>query len=394
MENGERTEKGELCGFARRPLAVLSLMLTLTPGLHAQRPAAWHLVQETQFGGGSDPASELSDIRGVEVSKNGNVLVLDYKAQAIRVFAADGHYLKKLSRNGAGPGEFEEPNGFARSPDGNIWVNDPGNHRFTVLRDDGSYVKDVRSTLTSYGYIWQGYFDAAGRMVNPVYVPNARPSASQGIVDNSSHQVLERRAMISNRADTVPAVSCPQPGTMVQNWSGRSAHGGTVMGVPFAASESVVRSAHDVIWCASGAEYSITRLGLLRGDTLQTIHGRAAPLPVTAAERDSAVDSARALFTRHQLDPAVVRPGDIPRNKPVIMGLTLDDQNRLWVRLTPAVAGHTRYDIYDARGFQVGMIELAGLVREWPAPVFRGNKLYAVVRDPDDVPSVVRYRIE
>jgi hypothetical protein len=50
--------------------------------------------------------------------------------------------------------------------------------------------------------------------------------------------------------------------------------------------------------------------------------------------------------------------------------------------------------VYDAKGTAVGTIDLAAAINEGPDPLIRGNKLYAVVLDADDVPSVVRYRIE
>jgi hypothetical protein len=356
---------------------------------------SWRLVSEATFGASGDPASEFSEIRGVEVSKNGNVLVLDYKAHNIRIFTPDGKFLKVIGRSGEGPGEFGEPNGFARSPDGNIWVNDPANHRFAVLRDDGEHIKDVPSALTGYGYVWRGYFDAAGRMVNSISVPNPKPSAPNGIdYSNSYHLMLERRSMTTNRADTIPELSCTAPGRLVLSWSARSAHGGMVTGVPFQSYPSLARSPQDFAWCTDGGKYAIYRLRVGRGDTLQVIRGKAAPIPVTSSERDSAVAAAKALFVRSHFDPGIVSAGDVPPAKPVIIGLTLDDQNRLWVRLTSAIKGHTRFDVYDAKGAAIGTIDLPAAIKDGPSLLIRGDRLFGVVLDADDVPSVVRYRIE
>ena len=220
------------------------------------------------------------------------------------------------------------PNGFARSPDGNIWVNDPANHRFVVLRDDGAHIKDVPSALTGFGYIWNGYFDAAGRMVNPISLPNPKPSAPNGIDrSNSYHAMLERRSMASNKADTIPEPTRLPSGTAVRSWSGRGAHGGMVMGIPFQSYPSLARSPQDFGWCADGGQYAVYRLRLGRGDTLQVIRGKTVAIPVTGAERDSAVAAAKALFVRSHFDPGIASAGDVPPTKPVIIGLTLDDQN-------------------------------------------------------------------
>jgi hypothetical protein len=385
---------------------VFALALGATAPLAAQRAAngmslgaqsipAWHLVREVSFGQTGDAASELSDIRGVEISKNGNLLVLDYKAENIRVFSPDGKFVRTIGRSGEGPGEFRQPNGFARSPDGNIWVNDPANNRFTVLRDDGQYVRDVHSELHSFGYIWSAFFDATGRMVNSISIRSAAAPAPKGLDYSASyHEMLERRSLVSNRADTILPPSCVPAGATVHQWSGQGGGGGMIMSVPYSASQSRVYSSHDFAWCAFGNAYTIYRIGLDHGDTLQAIHGNATPVPVTAAERDSAVANARAAFAKNHLDASAISVGDVPRIRPIVIGLALDDQGRLWVRLTPAITGHTRYDVYNARGVEVGSVDLPVVISQGPNVIIRGNKLYGVVLDADDVPAVVRFRIE
>src|SRR4029077_15532757 len=112
------------------------------------------------------------------------------------------------------------------------------------------------------------------------------------------------------------------------------------MGIPYIAARSLAYSPSGLAWCAFGGEYTIYRLGIIHGDTQQVIRGRAAPIPVTAAERDSAVTAAKAVVDKSGTDASEISAADIPRTKPVVIGLALDDQNRLWVRLTPAVKGH------------------------------------------------------
>lgn len=370
-------------------LSVIPVCVALALPLAGQTAPAWRLVPEATFGASGDPAAEFSDVRGVEVSKSGNVLVLDYKAHNIRVFTPDGKLLKVIGRGGEGPGEFGEPNGFARSPDGRIWVNDPANHRYSVRGEDGTYIKDVPSTMTSFGWIWDAWFDGAGRMVSRILVP--APGATGRPVYKGK---LERREMTSSRADTLPEPNCGPPPAKPRGWSGRSSHGGITMGIPFIASQSLAYSPNGLAWCAFGGEYTIYRIGLVHEDTQQVIRGRAEPIPVTVAERDSAVAAAKALFAKSGTDATEISGADVPRTKPVVIGLTLDDQNRLWVRLTSAIRGHTRYDVYNARGMAVGTIDLPALINQGPNVLIRGDKAYGVVLDADDVPSVVRYRIE
>ncbi|HEY4101008.1 MAG TPA: 6-bladed beta-propeller [Gemmatimonadales bacterium] len=371
-----------------RFVSALAAAALVAAPLSAQGVARWRLIPEATFGSSTDPnpAAELADIRGFEVSKNGNVLVLDFKAQNIKVFSPSGAFLKTIGRNGGGPGEFEQPNGFLRAPDGTIWVNDPANHRYSVRRDDGEYIRDVPSAMTSFGYIWDATFDATGRLLSPVYVP-ARPGVS-------AQSRLERRNMKTQHADTLPTPNCAPANTRYPQWSGRSSHGGMMMPVPFIPSMPALYDPMGFVWCAWGATYAIYRIGLEHGDTQQVIRGSSAPVAVSAAERDSAVTNARKAFTQAQLDASIISAGDVPRTKPVIIGLASDDDHNLWVRLTPAVSGHTRYDVFNQKGKEIATIDAPVAIASGPNILVRGEYLWAVVRDADDIPAVVRFRVE
>jgi hypothetical protein len=192
----------------------------------------------------------------------------------------------------------------------------------------------------------------------------------------------------------VAVPNCAPRGLLQHGWSGQSKGGGMSMGVPYASYVSLAFSPGGVVWCVYGADYTLYRLGLERGDTQLVIHGKAAPVPVTAAERDSVVASARAAFAKIHVDPGVVVASDVPHTRPIVIGLSLDDQQRLWVRLTPADPRHTRFDIYSPAGAALGAVDLPELLSSGPGITVRGNRLYAVVPDADDAPTVVRYRIE
>ena len=147
--------------------------------------------------------------------------------------------------------------------------------------------------MTSFGGFWGSSFDASGRMLSEILIRNPKATG-----DDAYRYMLERRSMAKNRADTLPQPGCVPPGTKPHGWSARSSQAGISMGVPYSASQSLAYSAQDYAWCAFGSKYIIYRLGLARGDTQLVIRGRAVPVPVTPAERDSAIASAKAAFDR------------------------------------------------------------------------------------------------
>lgn len=83
----------------------------------------------------------------------------------------------------------------------------------------------------------------------------------------------------------------------------------------------------------------------------------------------------------------------IPKVKPAIDRLTIDDQDRLWIRHTNAKGG-IEFDIYSSNGRIIATAELGVLKSSIYTPfIVRGDNIYAVVLDDDDVQHVVRFKI-
>ena len=358
--------------------------------LVSQVPARWHLVEEARFGSRDTPNAELTDIRGFVVSAQGNVVVLDYKTQDLRVFGPSGTFLRAVGRKGAGPGEFSNANGMAQSPDGTIWVNDPGNGRYSIHAADGRFIRDVPSGITSYGFIWDGRFDAKGRLLSAALIQRTGPD---GKVTRTFG--LERRAVTSGISDTVKVATCTPKALAdhprVNNWQLKQ---GSVTSVPYQPGTARALHPDGYAWCGNGSEYTIIRLGLAGGDTQATVHGHGVPVPVTSQERAAAINTAKAWARKIAGRDDEIHGEDVPTVKPLFTNLYVDDKSRLWVRLTSADSTRTNFDVFDQRGRPLASVDAsAGLMSFLPV-VIRGEKLYAVIMDADDIPTIVRYRIQ
>ena len=83
----------------------------------------------------------------------------------------------------------------------------------------------------------------------------------------------------------------------------------------------------------------------------------------------------------------------------MIERITIDDQGRPWIRR--ATAQGVTFDVYDRAGKPVASVEFGAATAEQGAVntpahmpfVVRGDNVYTVVLDEDDVPHVVRYQI-
>src|SRR5690606_3037788 len=127
-------------------------------------------------------------------------------------------------------------------------------------------------------------------------------------------------------------------------------------------------------WCApSTANYELLRIGTA-GDTVRVVHS-VAPLPVTAAERDSVI---RGIESR---GPTGLDFSRIPATKPAILRLSVDDQNRLWVRRDKAEGG-ILFDIIKPDGTHEATVALDSVrTTTWSPFVVRGDVVLLVIVD-------------
>lgn len=85
----------------------------------------------------------------------------------------------------------------------------------------------------------------------------------------------------------------------------------------------------------------------------------------------------------------------VPSTKPAFTSIHVDDRGYVWVR--PALAAEaagSAFDVLDAGGKYLGRLTLPVKVDERMPVVVRGDRLYTVVLSADDVPQLVRFRVE
>ena len=99
----------------------------------------WVLEEDLQIGSFDSGGPEMfGQIRHVAVGRDGELFVLEGQAHEIRVFDAQGSYLRTIGREGAGPGELNLSFGGQVFPTVSaIWVNNSGNRRFERFSYEG-----------------------------------------------------------------------------------------------------------------------------------------------------------------------------------------------------------------------------------------------------------------
>ncbi len=107
------------------------------------------LVEQQRIGSRDDPDEGFSFIGNVDVDRDGQIYAVENQAAEIRVFAPDGRLLRRIGRQGAGPGEFRSVSAFGVHGD-TVWVVDVLARRITLFDRTGRLLRTgvVESHLT------------------------------------------------------------------------------------------------------------------------------------------------------------------------------------------------------------------------------------------------------
>lgn len=311
-------------------------------------------------------------IRFVSADDRGRVYVGDETSQEVRVFDAEGRFVRTLGREGAGPGEFRGLSGLAFDPAGRAWIWDPLQQRFSVFDTSGAFDRNVPRPWTTQAIPWPGVFSETGFLLDV--------RADLGGLDPKRRvtQTFQHGNRVI-RFDTLMAAVDSSPTLAVE----RTAFAGNTI-VPF---EGGVVSALDsdaARWFTHGTAYRIMRVDA-QGDTVLTLELDVPPVPVTGHERDSALSTMRLPPSFPELDPEL-----IPTSKPAIVRLVRLGSH--WVGAFPQLGPDTgRYmDVFSPDGHHHVRIDFrTALTLGGGAPYVTGGRLYGVTTDELDVPLVV-----
>lgn len=346
---------------------------------------AWRAREVVRIGSEDavDPVLLFADIWDVTLDELGRIYVLDRQPKEVRVFDQNGGHVRTLGREGGGPGEFKNPTGLAWGPEGNLWVVDVGNARYSVFDTAGHYRRSVRRAISGWGYPWEGGFDRAGRLYEPSF--NRDPSTGGSIYMYIRHSVSD---------DVFPrdTFELPEYDASESSYRIEMEGGITVVSIPFAPQLRWRFDGIDGIWFGVDDAYRLyhRRLG---GDTARVVERAVDPIPVEASDRD-AVRDRFARFGEPAVNAIIARMPDV---KPAFEDFVVDDLGYLWVIRTSAAQQDRSFrditfDVFDPGGLYLGTLDVD--VGRYPPPRIMGDQLVGVVRDEFDTPYVVLNRIE
>jgi hypothetical protein len=369
-------------------------------------PDTARLVEEIRIGSmdGAD-AYVFGEPSALALGPAGEIVVLDAQVPVVRVYGPDGVHRVDLGRKGGGPGEYERPDGIAVLQDGRVAVRDPGNGRIVLFSLDGE-------TAGGFPHPTGGGFNTSSPLwVDRDGVAWVTTLKHFGRPPWEWEFILIGVTPDGEVTDTIEAPRFEYDRRMVTASRENSSSQRTV---PFTS---------QAVWAFSPLGYFVGgvtgeyRVDLLRVDRpvlsiRREAHEPVPVLPEEAAERRTRITEG---LQRGYPGWRWNGPG-IPDTKPPLRDVFADADGRIWVvvsrpgreTMTAAEAreearrtGRTplrfqeppAFDVFDSEGRFLGPVAAPPDLQLDPAPLARGDSVWAVARDELGVPSVVRYRL-
>lgn len=369
-----------------RRLGASLLHASLVLPCAAQVTETWELAEPRFQVGGveAEDSSYLANLGGVTVLPNGNVVVGDRVEPFIKIFSADGRFLRSIGSFGEGPGEYEYVYEMGWCAPGELHVEDV-DRRIHRYRGDMELVSTEILSLDAVGggtgyqhachpngfRVASGWGDTGAQFKEGLFTATAPVALMRGteLVRNFGERLSSER-LGSIRADGSPGGSGPHP-------FGRA---------------TVVAVGSDRVFIGDGSDYSIEVYDL-EGSPLPELRWEGPSLEYDGALVERLAEAALA-----SADPSS-RPSlrrwyaDMPRLEqlPAYDRLLVSDDDHLWVRLfVPPGAGGETWVVFNDQPGPVGRLELPPGSRLWEV---RGDEVVYSVLDEFDVPVVRISRI-
>lgn len=370
----------------------------------------------TDLGWSADTVAVIGDVFGEDAYQfgqvgpnglagdaDGNLYVLDRQAFRVLKFGPVGEHLETFGRQGAGPGELEQPTDLELGRGDSLWVADFSNSRFTILPQEGGDARSIRfpeNTFPMYGFdVQDDDYVIGSRVISMSFGPGAQRDA-------------------------------PPPGVPVLKYDPEGALQDTLWSAPEPRMDRVELSLGNRVMVAMSPRAFAPRLRFDRfADGTLAVNDTAAylvalvtpdgsverwiqrgPPPRTTTDADREAERGRIRQEEGAGGGGVAirvgGGGDAPDRNPLleqrlqkmtfeaviprVVRLAVDPHDRLWVGVSEDTPDEVeRIDIYDRGG------ALLGEVRGIPFPdVFIGTDRFGtLVQDELDVQQVVVYRL-
>ncbi len=329
---------------------------------------------------------ELMKPMDVTMTAEGLVLVAEDDDSHVKVFDANGAFLRRIGRRGSGPGEFRVAWIAARGD--TLLVQDPIAGRASSFRiSDGAFLQSIPTSCCYWSPLG---VDGDGRAL--MHANHAPADTTRAAA------VFVRTDFGATEADTVYVWHRREPSGPEYQWEvGNGAEMQMIMSVPLQPRDVIVADPKGGFITAWNGEYLFrqTRDG---SDTV-AVFGRAfSPATVTSAEKQAIVDARVESMTSNPGGPPAstlrlsMDPGKIPSVRPPFERFLVDLSGRLWARRSLPDTTTVEFDVFGQEREWLDVVRVPA--RLWPKEQFTseawGTDRVAVPAEDEEGRPVVR----
>lgn len=359
-------------------------------------------VDELRIAPDAHDTTLFAEVTEFDVGRQGELYVFDNPNRVLLIFDSTGALVRRVGRQGAGPGEFNSNNGMVVLKDGRLALWDARNGRVSFFSAAGDFEQSwvvptgfstsfgIRTDTSGQLYAYRPVTppregEILGRMGLRRFGPDGALTDSLLPPDLPWTRVL----YVARQQDNTSATGPTHAPRFQWQWH------------PDGHFVSVATERYEIEVSRPGRPLRIVR--------------DAPAIPVPDAERQW--DQERITFNLRQTDPAWTFNGPpIPATKPPVSGLFVARDGRIWVRVSvpsveipaaerdtpngpasgprPPVRTHrdasTAFEVFARSGEFLGRVELPANIQWMEA---EGDRVWYIGRDSDGLAAVVRARI-
>ena len=289
----------------------------------------------------SDGHDAFGRITGIAADASGRIFVLDGQNHEVRVFDQSGAFQFRFGRSGSGPGELSDPCCMAWGPEGDLWIRDGGNGRYSVfaVRDGGAdLLRTIRLLHADVGRPYPTTFRGGTEFAD---IGASTPRSGGERVLNRHWRTLEGDP-VETEAIQTPTVE--QLGGQLFD-TGRGVR--YYLYQPYGPSDLTAFGPDGLLAVGTSSEYAIEVRDGVQPHLLTRAFVTGPAL--SEAEREAGGERLGVLAKRIGGDVSAL-PFGLPDRKPPVEATFFDQRGRLWVEISTPDGEMRVADVWDRNG--------------------------------------------
>ncbi|HEU4830086.1 MAG TPA: hypothetical protein VFT04_12910 [Gemmatimonadales bacterium] len=371
------------CGGEDAPALAVPTIDTLPGGaiaVHNTGPSGWvdtngwRVIETGRIAAVDSGESGIVNPRAIAVDPAGRLYVVDGPPLVIKIFEANGTFVRSVGREGAGPGEFRSalPGVHAN----HLVIQDPNLSRLTIFDTSGAYDTSLTSACCHYRPL---PVTANGTVAVPG--PNSPDEFSGMFLRYTSAGVF------------IDTVYVPRGGDE-RFWELAQDGGSMRMTIPFTPSQRSAFMPNGDLVHAWTADYRIF-IGPGAADTSRVISLVATPIERPREERAARLEQI-IVPNEKNWGPKVrevFKLDDIPATATPFESIMVDPAGAIWAQVYTGDTLATHYDVFEAEGAYLGRVRAPwpqGGSLSWGSP----ELVVRLGENEDGYPEITQYRVE